>query len=153
VADVRVADLPTVAAISNNDYLIIDRTPNAAPTGKSTISAFKQAMTPASFPWNSEVPVATGVHSRWYAPRSGTITGCQGHVVDGDGSSTANFDVLLNGSTIFPSATKPSVSAGQYTGTERTPDTTSFAKGDYFQVEVTATGGTAGRLRLIINFY
>lgn len=150
MADVRVADLPTAGTINGSDYLIID---NSGVTSKTTVTSFKSAAARVTYPWNSEVPVTTGIHSRWYADRNGTIAWCRGEVVNGDGVSTAGFDVSLNGSTIYPTATKPSVSAGSFIGTERTPDTTSFSKGDYFQVNVTSTGGTTGRLRLLINFY
>jgi hypothetical protein len=107
--------------------------------------------TKASYFWQSETPAVTGTHKRFYSDRAGTINWCRGEVVNGDGTATANFDVKKNGSTIFPSATKPSVSAGQYIGTERVPDVTSFIKGDYFEVVIIDTGG-ATKLRMTINF-
>jgi hypothetical protein len=70
----------------------------------------------------------------------------------GDGASTANFDVLKNGTSIYPTSAKPSVSAGSYIGVTRVPDTTTFSEGDYFQVDVTSTGGTLGALIMDIKF-
>lgn len=94
----------------------------------------------------------TGIHKRFYADRAGTILWCRGEVVDADGTETTSFDVILNGASIYPVATKPTVAAGSYIGTERVPNTTAFVKGDYFQINVTATGGTSGMLRLNIHF-
>ena len=106
----------------------------------------------AGYLWQSETPVELGLHKRFYADRDGTILWCRGEVVDADGSSETDFDVNLNGATIYPVATKPSVSAGQYIGTERIPNTTAFLKGDYFQINVLDAGGTNGDLRLNIHF-
>lgn len=106
----------------------------------------------ASYLWQSEIPVEAGVHKRFYTDRAGTILWCRGEVVDGDGTSTANFDVSLNGATIYPVATKPSVAAAGYIGTERIPNTTAFIKGDYFQITVSSTGDTVGQVRLTIHF-
>ena len=106
----------------------------------------------ASYFWMSDKPPTTGTHKRFYTDRDGLIQWCRGEVENGDGSSTTNFDVKKNGTTIYPTSTKPSVSAGQFIGTERLPDTIDFVKGDYFEIVVTDTGGTLGRLRLLVNF-
>jgi hypothetical protein len=106
----------------------------------------------ASYLWQSESPPQTGTHKRFYTDRAGTLQWCRAEVENGDGSATANFDVLYDGTTIYTSSPKPSVSAGQFVGAERIPDTISFLKGHYFQVVVVDTGGTQGPLRLTINF-
>lgn len=140
--------------------------PSGGPTGTTGVTGITGATGPeglhgmdgpistvtASYQWQSEDPVATGIHKRFYTDRSGTILWCRGEVVEGDGTGTASFDLLKNGVTTFPSATQPSVSAGQFIGTERTPNTTGFAKGDYFEVNVLSTGSSAGVLRLTIYF-
>lgn len=106
----------------------------------------------AGYLWKSESPAIAGVHKRFYTDRAGTILWCRGEVVDGDGTGTTSFDVNLNGSSIYPVSTKPSVSLGNYIGAERTPDTVAFIKGDYFQINVLSTGGTNGEIRLNIHF-
>lgn len=106
----------------------------------------------ASYYWQSEEPPVAGTHRRFYTDRDGTIQWVRGEVALGDGTSTANFDLLKNGSSVFPSATKPSVAAGGFMGTERVPDTLSFVKGDYLQAVVNSTGGVSGPLRLLVNF-
>lgn len=55
--------------------------------------------------------------------------------------SSAIFDVLKNGSSIWPSGTKPTISAGGTTDF-RVPVTTSWADGDYLQVEIEQVGST-----------
>jgi hypothetical protein len=96
----------------------------------------------------------TGIHDRFYPDRAGTIQWCRGEVSAGDGASTTQFNVLKNGSSIYVSATKPDVAAGSFVGATRAPDggTVAFTATDYIQVNVLATGGSTGRLKLDISF-
>jgi hypothetical protein len=102
--------------------------------------------------WQSESPAQTGTHDRFYPGRSGTIISVKPYVTKGDGISVVTLDVLKNGSTIYPSASKPNVSAGNFLTGNFLPDTTSFASGDYLQINVISNGGTIGTIRLAIEF-
>lgn len=113
--------------------------------GQRTIVTF-------SYIWQSESPAQSGTHKRFYVERSGTITAVRPNVVKGDGTSTMTLDVLKNGSSIYPSATKPNVSAGNFVNGSFLPDTTGFTDGDYLQINITATASTTGAVRLIIKF-
>lgn len=105
-----------------------------------------------AYTWQSPkvTPLPTGVFSRFYLEKDGTISFVRAERESGDGTGTATLDLLLNGVSIYPTATKPTVTAGAFLGAETTPDTTAFAKGDYFEVEIEATGGGTGPLRLTI---
>jgi len=103
--------------------------------------------------WESESPPITGIHRRWYADRAGTILSCWAGVALADNTvGAATFDILKNGTTIYTSATKPSVPTSSFIGAERIPDILTFIKGDYFQIVVNDTGGASGPLRTYINF-
>jgi hypothetical protein len=125
--------------------IVSDGTNYFAMRGRKTTLLF-------SYLWQSESPAQTGTHKRFYVDRAGTITAVRPNVVKGDGTSTLNIDVLKNGTTIYPSAAKPSVGAGNFVNGSFPPDTTSFVDGDYLQINITATGGTTGAVRLIIKF-
>lgn len=105
-----------------------------------------------SYTWQSKQALAVETGSRFYTDRDGTIDYIRAERSSGDGASTATLDVLKNGTSIFPTATKPTVAAGSFLGPERVPDTVAFVKGDYLQVEIEATGGGTGPLRLTIHF-
>jgi hypothetical protein len=102
--------------------------------------------------WQSETPPQNGTHKRFYTERAGTISGVRPTATLGDGTVTAQLDVLKNGVSIYPSATKPNVPAGSFVNGSFTPDTTSFVDGDYFQVNVVNNGNCIGPLRLAIIF-
>lgn len=125
--------------------IVSDGTNYFAMRGRKTTLLF-------SYIWQSEAPVQTGIHNRFYVERAGTITAIRPNVVKGDGTSSMTLDVLKNGSTIYPSATKPNVGAANFVNGSFSPDTTDFADGDYLQINITATGSTTGAVRLMIKF-
>lgn len=104
------------------------------------------------YSWQSAPTLAVGVGKRFAADQDGTISFCRAERSAADGSGTATLDVLLNGVSIFPAAAKPTVAAATFLGPERIPDIVTFVKGDYFQIEIEATGGGTGPLRLTIHF-
>lgn len=110
------------------------------------------ALNKLSYIWQSESPVQAITHKRFYVDRAGSILEVRPNVVSGDGTGTMTLDVLKNGTSIYPSATKPNVTAGNYVNGSFTPDTLTFADGDYFEIQVTATGSTTGPVRLVIKF-
>ena len=110
------------------------------------------AIVQGSYLYASAVPVVNGLGKRFYAERAGTITWCEINVVNGDGISSAQADILKNGSSIFPSSTKPIATAGQYIGSQAIPDVASFSVGDYFQVNILDNGATNGQIRVYIHF-
>lgn len=105
-----------------------------------------------SYTWQSARALVPSTGHRLYADRPGSIVYCRAERSAGDGTSTATLDVLKNGSSIFTANAKPSVDAGEFLGPERAPDTTTFVKGDYFEIEIEATGGGTGPLRVTIRF-
>ena len=106
----------------------------------------------ASYYWHSKIVMPIELSTRFYADRDGTINWCRLERPAGNGGSTAQVDILLNGTSIYPSSTKPDLSASSYIGTERIPDTIVFAKGDYFQVDTISNGGGTGPLKVTINY-
>lgn len=105
-----------------------------------------------AYSWQSPVTLTVMTGHRLYADRNGTIVFCRAERSSADGTSTATLDVLKNGSSIFTSATKPMVEAATGLGEERIPDEQHFLKGDHFAVEIEATGGGTGPLRMTIKF-
>lgn len=106
----------------------------------------------AAYTWQSVPTLATGLGQKFAADRDGTIDFVRAERSAEDGSGTATLDLLLNGASVFPTSSKPTVAAAAFLGPERTPDTVAFVKGDVFQVEVEATGGGTGPLRLTVHF-
>ena len=137
-----------------DDPPIIPGQPGKTGPAGGTGSTGSDGTSESSYLWASALPVVNGtLGNRFYADHNGTILWCMLNIVNGDGSITdAQIDVLKNGSSIYPSATKPSVSSGNFISAHQTPDTTSFSAGDYFQISVISTGNTAGRLRAYIHF-
>jgi hypothetical protein len=132
--------------LTTNDPIVLD-------TDALTFAQFGKPSDPnITYFWQSETPPQTGIHKRSYAERNGTIVEVRPYCSLGDGTVAATFDVLKNGVSIYPSATKPSVSAGQFSNGGFPPDTTSFVDGDYFQINVTNTGNCIGPLRIAIIF-
>lgn len=101
--------------------------------------------------WTSKRRMPVGMGRRIYADRGGRLTGV---VAFGTVPplSTVTFDVLKNGTSIFPSATKPTLDAGAFVGTERQPDTQVFSKDDYFQIEVEGGQGGGDRLSVYLRY-
>ena len=85
--------------------------------------------------WTSKRRVPLGLGKRIYPRVRGSITGIRLNATVTP-LSAVTVDVLKNGTSIFPSATKPSLSAGSFLGTERVPDTLTFTETDYFQFKV-----------------
>lgn len=105
-----------------------------------------------AYSWQSALNLTAGLGHRLYADRAGIIQFIRAERSAADGTSTATFDVLHNGTTLFGNNAKPEVAAGQGLGPERQPDTVVFQKGDWFQVEIEDTGGGTGPLRVTIHF-
>jgi hypothetical protein len=107
----------------------------------------------AAYDWtNNATLVRVGFGQRKYADRDGTILYVRAERSAGDGSGAATFDVTKNGVSIFPSATKPTIPASSFLGTERVPDDVDFVKGDYFQIHTETTGNGTGPVVVTIFF-
>ena len=106
----------------------------------------------ATYVWNSEIPPGTGNHRILFADRPGTIVNIHAEGDAADGEATAEFDVKLNGTSIFPTSPKPTLDAGDELGPDVTPDTTAFVLHDEIRVNVLDTGGRLGRLLVAIKF-
>jgi hypothetical protein len=105
------------------------------------------------FLFASRPRVETGLGRRMYAPMDGTILNvyawCDTVVPSG---KTVRLDVTKGGTSIYPTATKPTIEAGNRLGPDRVPDTTSFSKGDVFRVQVVNTGTLSDRIFLAIVY-
>ena len=92
----------------------------------------------------SAVLVAGTFDTRLYVPFSGTIVSVRANVQAAP-TSTATFDVLKNGTSIFPTAAKPTVLAAAFVGAGfSVPDTRGLLTSDYLQVSVVAPGAATG---------
>lgn len=105
-----------------------------------------------AYSWQSAFNLTTGFGHKLFADRAGTIQFIRAERSSGDGVSTATFDVLLNGTSLFVTNSGPTVLASTALGEEAFPDTKGFDKGDNFQVEILTTGGGTGPLRVTIHF-
>jgi len=96
----------------------------------------------------------TGTGRRFYADRAGTIKNIYAWATDNAPSSAAcTFDVNLNGTSIYTTNAKPSISIGAFLSADAPPNTVSFFKGDKIEVVIVALGGiTTGRLGVQVVF-
>lgn len=105
-----------------------------------------------SYSWQSAQTLSTGLGHKLYADRHGSIKFIRAERSAADGTSTAEFDVLKNGTSLFQTNSPPTVPASEGLGDEKHPDHTNFEKGDTFQIEIVNTGGGTGPLRVTIHF-
>lgn len=103
------------------------------------------------YTWQSARSLTVSTGLRFYVERDGVINWCRADRSSGDGTATATLDVLKNGTSIYPASAKPTVAAATFLGLAAIPDDTEFEVGDYFQIEIEATGGGTGPLRLTFN--
>jgi hypothetical protein len=108
--------------------------------------------TSATIVWNSKIEIAPGqVSRRIYLPWDCTIANVYVSVPVAP-TGTFTVDVKKNGTTIFPTSPKPSVTAGNLVGNDYTPDVTSALKKDYLTVHILQLGGvTTGRVIVYIE--
>lgn len=101
--------------------------------------------------FSTSLPLVVGTFAtRLYVPFAGTIVSVRSNVQVAP-TSTATFDVLKNGTSIFTVAAKPTVLTGAFVGAGfSVPDTRAVLPSDYLQVGVVATGAATG-LVLCIN--
>lgn len=74
-----------------------------------------------------------------------TITNIRAMCDEAPTTTDVIFDVNKNGTTIYPTTTKPTITAGTNDSSNSTPDTTALAAGDYLTIDVDQVGtGTVG---------
>jgi hypothetical protein len=103
--------------------------------------------------WTSRSIPFVGSGARWYADRDGSMTSIFAWSLKDAVTTTAWFDLTVNGSSVCP--TKPQIPTGALVGAEVAPSPTDFHKGDLFVPSITATGrpaNTVGRLGLVVLF-
>lgn len=93
----------------------------------------------------------TGLGRKFYADRAFTITNVYAWCTDSAPTGTMTADVRKNGTTLYPSASKPTVTSGNYLGADTTPDTTTVAKGDKLEIFISQVGGATGRIGVAIS--
>lgn len=112
-------------------------------TGQSTLANAKAALsTPGNVVYNliGALSVQTGTQ-KFVFPTAATIVDVTLGAGTAPTGSSATFDILKNGTTIF-SGTKPSIAAGAVTGGPFTPTTTAVTAGQYITVNVSTVGST-----------
>lgn len=138
----------TVSAILNSILERLRAVERIAFPSAEEVTVEEQVGAAGVYTWQSARALITGMGLRYYTERDGAIEFCRADRSSGDGASTATLDVLKNGASIYPTTAKPTVAAATFLGPEAIPDDVEFAKGDYLQVEVEATGGGTGPLRV-----
>ncbi len=115
------------------------------------------ALTPssvvASFSYTGTIPVYVG-DFRWYndTGRTLTISSVRASLGTAPTGSSAIFDVLQNGTTIFTTtANRPTITAGSNTALSGTPDTTTIVSGNYFTVSISQIGSTVAGADLVLT--
>lgn len=98
------------------------------------------------------VRVSTG-QARIYVESSRTVTSIRASVGTAPTGASLIVDVLKNGTSIFATTTvnRPTIAAGTNTALAGTPDTPSFAAGDYITVNVLQIGSTVAGSDLTVT--
>ncbi|HSX06739.1 MAG TPA: hypothetical protein VLG92_03400 [Candidatus Saccharimonadia bacterium] len=107
----------------------------------------------ATFSYTGNIAVYTG-DFRWYndTGRTLTIGSVRASLGTAPVGSSAIFDVLQNGTTIFTTtANRPTVAASSNTALSGTPDTTTIASGNYFTVSISQVGSTTAGADLTLT--
>src|SRR5688572_26160972 len=104
-----------------------------------------------SYSWQSAFSLSVGTGHKLHADRDGSIRYIRAERSAADGTTTASFDVRRNGVSIVPVA--PTVDAGEAVGPDVPASPTGFKKGDSFEIEILATGGGTGPLRVTICYF
>lgn len=87
--------------------------------------------------------VGTDVAGTWFVPVAGTISSISLYAdVAGDTGSTV-IDVNKNGTSIFPSSTKPTLATTATADEDVVPDTTEIAQGDKITIDIDSVTTTA----------
>lgn len=100
--------------------------------------------------WMSKPTGINGLGRRFYADRAMTIDHVFVWATDSAPTSTLVVDVYKNGASIYPSSTKPNLTATNFLSSDFTPDTTGVVAGDKLEVYVSSVGGATGRIGVAI---
>lgn len=98
-----------------------------------------------SFSYTGTISLYAG-DFRWYNDTGRTLTVSKVRAALGSAptGSSAIFDVLKNGSTIFTTtANRPTIATGSNTGVSGIPDVSTVANGDYLTVNISQIGSTS----------
>lgn len=83
-------------------------------------------------------------------PRNGTLQRVRVAVGTAPTGQSIIVDVNKNGTSVYPTSTKPNVAADATTGGPFTPDTTSFVTGDLFTVDIDQVGSIVSGANLVV---
>ena len=90
--------------------------------------------------------------TRWYAPRSLTISTVQVSVGTAPTGASVIFDVNKNGTTIFTTqGNRPTITSGSNSDLASVPDVTTLASGDYLTVDVDQIGSTVAGADAVVQ--
>lgn len=89
---------------------------------------------------------------RWYFTGNVTITNVIASVGTAPTGASLIFDVNKNGTTIFSTqANRPTITANAFSDLSSTPNTTTFASGDYITVDVDQIGSTVAGADAVVR--
>ena len=128
-----------------------DITTTVAVSWSQIINTEEVDTSPRWLVYNTATTLDTTAGNRFYVPRRIIIQDVMVSV-EGAPSSTLTGDLLRNGTTLFPSATKPTVASGSLYGALREPDIGSVDRGDYLTCQLTATGSATGPAKFYIQY-
>jgi hypothetical protein len=120
-------------------------------SSSQVITEDTDAEKPRWLTYNTGATLDTNTGTRFYPPRKIEVRNVMVSV-EGAPSSTLTGDLLRNGTSMYPSATKPTISAGNYYGALRAPDRNTVNRGDYLQCQLTATGSATGPAIFYIQY-
>lgn len=99
-----------------------------------------------SFKYEAAGALTVGANKdRWIAPQAGQVLDVRAVVGTAPTGAALIFDVLKNGTTIYSTATKPTVAAGATSSPSAPPDAdpaNRFVTGDVLSLSVTQVGST-----------
>ena len=114
------------------------------------IQAHSQLHTPGRILWTGPATISTTAGSRLYPDEGGRIISAL-MSVDGAPSSTLTWALLKNGTSVFN--TNPTILSGSnYSSFTNWVENNEFIFGDYFQFQVTTTGGATGPAHGLIRY-
>lgn len=89
---------------------------------------------------------------RWYFTGNVTVSNVVATVSTAPTGASVIFDVNKNGTTIFTTqGNRPTITATNFTDLTSTPDTTTFASGDYVTIDVDQIGSTVAGADAVIR--
>jgi len=142
----------TISGVTDNQVLTYDSSDNKWKNEDSTATGIPQIERAVY----GNLATGTDQTLRWYNKTGDTLTIDKVFIYVDTAPTGASLiiDVNKDGSTIFSTQSgRPTIAAGEHSGTSGTPDTTSVANGSYLTFDIDQVGSTVAGADLLIVVY